>query len=262
MQKTFDAWEGTCLIHHGIKGQKWGVRRYRNPDGTLTAAGRARYGFTDTGTGGNRRAQKAFNKGVMRLTKLGQKADVNLQRAISAKYGKKAAVSGLAALGIGGAAVKSYTKDLKSNREFSDVQLENSKFYDKAASDVRDTLIRYNNKGLLDNETYRTLRNDYDDYVQRYYSTKALSDSLYNQSKFGAAGSSSLRTKALAGAAAVAGGYAVYSAIRSKVAKNRTTTEGHKKAVAKYKKQYDKMVNMFANTPYSELVRRQRKNVQ
>ncbi len=32
------------LMHHGIKGQKWGVRQYQNPDGSLTAAGRARYG--------------------------------------------------------------------------------------------------------------------------------------------------------------------------------------------------------------------------
>lgn len=28
------------LYHHGIKGQRWGVRRYQNPDGTLTAAGK------------------------------------------------------------------------------------------------------------------------------------------------------------------------------------------------------------------------------
>lgn len=32
------------LYHHGIKGQKWGVRRFQNPDGTLTAEGRKRYG--------------------------------------------------------------------------------------------------------------------------------------------------------------------------------------------------------------------------
>lgn len=32
------------LYHHGIKNQKWGVRRYQNPDGSLTPLGRLRYG--------------------------------------------------------------------------------------------------------------------------------------------------------------------------------------------------------------------------
>lgn len=32
------------LYHHGINGQKWGVRRFQNPDGTLTTAGKIRYG--------------------------------------------------------------------------------------------------------------------------------------------------------------------------------------------------------------------------
>ena len=31
------------LVHHSILGQKWGVRRYQNEDGSLTAAGKARY---------------------------------------------------------------------------------------------------------------------------------------------------------------------------------------------------------------------------
>lgn len=33
------------ISHHGIKGQKWGVRRYQNPDGTLTSEGEKRYGI-------------------------------------------------------------------------------------------------------------------------------------------------------------------------------------------------------------------------
>lgn len=50
------------LYHHGIKGQKWGVRRFQNPDGTLTAEGRTRYGIEKLEKKQKNRARKAYQK--------------------------------------------------------------------------------------------------------------------------------------------------------------------------------------------------------
>lgn len=41
------------LVHHGIKGQEWGVRRYQNKDGSLTEEGRRRYGYNKSGISEN-----------------------------------------------------------------------------------------------------------------------------------------------------------------------------------------------------------------
>lgn len=35
------------LEHHGIKGQKWGIRRFQNPDGSLTDKGQKRYNMKE-----------------------------------------------------------------------------------------------------------------------------------------------------------------------------------------------------------------------
>ena len=36
-------YETNYLAHHDILGMKWGIRKYQNPDGTLTAVGKLRY---------------------------------------------------------------------------------------------------------------------------------------------------------------------------------------------------------------------------
>lgn len=51
------------LSHHGILGQKWGVRRYQNPDGSLTAEGRERYGSLGEHSKKNRNIFRRFVTG-------------------------------------------------------------------------------------------------------------------------------------------------------------------------------------------------------
>lgn len=52
---------GNDLYHHGIKGQKWGIRRFQNEDGSLTEAGIARYRYAGSSRffGGAGRKQNA-----------------------------------------------------------------------------------------------------------------------------------------------------------------------------------------------------------
>lgn len=113
MHTSFTDWEsGLYLQHHGIKGQKWGVRNYQNPDGTLTAAGRARYGV---GQGGSKHMARMYNRQMRKLNKLRSRADIEQQRANAEKYDKRAkkafkvgnvaagvaAVTGLGSYGLG-----------------------------------------------------------------------------------------------------------------------------------------------------------------
>lgn len=50
------------FYHHGIRGQKWGIRRYQNSDGSLTPEGRKRYGDGSDSSGSGKQNRSFFSR--------------------------------------------------------------------------------------------------------------------------------------------------------------------------------------------------------
>lgn len=58
------------IEHHGILGQKWGVRRFQNADGSLTDVGRIRYAKDEARISADYQRYKRHRKNVERAQKL------------------------------------------------------------------------------------------------------------------------------------------------------------------------------------------------
>lgn len=88
-----EAWrQDLYLAHHGVLGMKWGVRRYQNPDGTLTPAGRARYEGKKSYKSNEKRMSKDYSKNESAIRKLA-KTNLGLHKVdeIGVKFQKKMA---------------------------------------------------------------------------------------------------------------------------------------------------------------------------
>ena len=79
---------GDTLYHHGVKGQKWGLRKYQNEDGSLTAAGREHYGYGAKAEYKNRVgiAKANYKKALIKSVKSNSDSKGNMTKAQIKKF--------------------------------------------------------------------------------------------------------------------------------------------------------------------------------
>lgn len=130
------------LCHHGIKGQKWGVRRYRNEDGSLTEAGKKRLYKID----------EKLEKIDKKYNKLQQKANKRYKRA-----DKKAASFFSTSRSIN----KAYQKADKAQSRVLKWAAKGAKYYEKNKEKFEDINAFLNPDSISRGEEFVKTLNEY-----------------------------------------------------------------------------------------------------
>ena len=263
LRHSFDDVADEYLCHHGIKGQKWGIRRFQNTDGSLTAAGKARY-ITDDGhlTDAGR---KKYAKDIKKLAKLKERANINIQRQNIEKYDKRADTAkkiGLGAASVAGAmAGVTPLNNLIVNRHDGNV-----KAYKDAQNSVRQAInkkvdrlssanfpsfeeSRQLNKNIeLSKQGARKAFNRLERENGALYKVSDVLDTIERGKK--------VVGIVAAGAAVGAGATYAYSKYQSHLAKKRVSEIGHQQAVADVKKHMDYMKKAYGDVKLDDLYKK------
>lgn len=77
------------LYHWGIKGMKWGVRRYQNKDGTLTPAGKKRYAEDGRDEDGQEQQTQSSSPTKTRRQSISDLSDDELRTIVNRKQSER-----------------------------------------------------------------------------------------------------------------------------------------------------------------------------
>ena len=156
--------ENQILQHHGVKGQRWGIRRYQKPDGSLTREGKRRASniYKDYYTKGSDELKEAQSEINRKATKDSDKAYNDTMDRFNKKFGNELSedifIKAVNATGeaydlqLSSSKVK-YTADFVKNNENFQQALKIAKTYkmdkwDKLASDTMKKIENYSNTNV------------------------------------------------------------------------------------------------------------------
>ena len=151
------------LYHFGIKGMKWGVRRYQNEDGSLTPAGKARYTTINQAAEKASKFSKYARENEKKYKASGDKRWAKVSREQAERYDSLAKSFKTSLSDVSNSdSYKNAKKMLNSyftDAEFADYSYK-GKTYNHESSSIVDVKQNKRNKKQILNSGYNTSKND------------------------------------------------------------------------------------------------------